>query len=57
MTAPIRPINGTATEPLSVDAFTNSGLRLDEFDLGGTSEWMLDDLWFFNDVPPLEFNN
>ena len=56
-TIPVNGISNTTTEPLSAEGFTNAGLRLDAFDLGSTSEWMMDDFWFFNDVPPLGFND
>ncbi|KAF2107497.1 hypothetical protein BDV96DRAFT_606350 [Lophiotrema nucula] len=39
------------------DTFADGGMRLDGFDLGNTSEWMLDDFWFLNDFQPLPFGN
>lgn len=46
----------TAAEPPSAEVYANAELRLDAFDIGGVSEWMLDDFWFFNDGPALDFN-
>ncbi|KAF2004480.1 hypothetical protein P154DRAFT_617026 [Amniculicola lignicola CBS 123094] len=37
------------------DAMTTETLSLEGFDFANTSGWMLDDFWFFNDLPPLEF--
>lgn len=42
----------TLPEPISAESFTDAGLRLDAFDYGSASEWMLDDFWFIDDVPP-----
>lgn len=52
----VNATSNTAAEPPSAEAFAHAGLRLDAFDIGDTSEWMLDDFWFFNDVPALDFN-
>jgi hypothetical protein len=50
--------NGGLAPSASGDGFTNTGLRLDGFDFANTSEWVLDDFWFFNDLaPPIEFGN
>ncbi|KAF1851013.1 uncharacterized protein K460DRAFT_270862 [Cucurbitaria berberidis CBS 394.84] len=49
--------SSTTAEPLLAEGFTNAGLRFDAFDLGSTSEWMLDDFWFFNDVSSLGFDD
>ncbi|KAJ4367111.1 hypothetical protein N0V83_007641 [Neocucurbitaria cava] len=46
------PASNIATQPPLVEEYTNAGLHLDAFDIGG-----MDDFWFFNDVPPLGFNN
>jgi hypothetical protein len=37
-------------------SFADAGLRLDAFDVGDTSEFLMDDLWFLN-VPPLDFDS
>lgn len=53
-------LNATSTEsaePLSVESFVDAGLRLDAFDLGGASEWMLDDFWFLDSAPPNTSND
>lgn len=50
-------VNTSAASAIPSNAFPNPGLRLDSFDFGNTSEWMLDDFWFFNDFPPLDFSN
>jgi hypothetical protein len=42
-------------EPLSAEPFINAGLRIDAFDFGETSEWMLDDFWFLNE--PLDIDD
>ncbi|RYO57647.1 hypothetical protein AA0116_g7495 [Alternaria tenuissima] len=40
---------GYSAEALSTDSFADVGLRIDAFDFGETSEWMLDDFWFLNE--------
>ncbi|CAO2649466.1 Nn.00g068510.m01.CDS01 [Neocucurbitaria sp. VM-36] len=54
VTAPMQvtTASNVTAEPLSVQEYTNAGLRLDAFDIGG-----MDDFWFFNDIPPLDFND
>jgi hypothetical protein len=39
----------------TTDSYADAGLRLDTFDLGDTSEFLMDDLWFLN-VPPLDLD-
>jgi hypothetical protein len=46
----------TETGLVSATPASAEELRLDGFDLGTTSDWMLDDFYFFNDFPPLEFS-
>ncbi|KAF7672800.1 hypothetical protein GT037_009301 [Alternaria burnsii] len=41
--------SGYSAEALSTDSFADVGLRIDAFDFGETSEWMLDDFWFLNE--------
>ncbi|CAG5188144.1 uncharacterized protein ALTATR162_LOCUS11884 [Alternaria atra] len=41
--------SGHSAEALSTDSFADAGLRIDAFDFGETSEWMLDDFWFLNE--------
>jgi hypothetical protein len=43
-------------EPRVADSFADGGLHFDQFDLGDTSEYLMDDLWFLN-IPPLDINN
>ncbi|KAF2181687.1 hypothetical protein K469DRAFT_670795 [Zopfia rhizophila CBS 207.26] len=43
--------------PFPSEKFPSEELRLDAFDFGAMSEWMLDDLWSFNDFPLLQFSN
>ncbi|KAG9195951.1 hypothetical protein G6011_01072 [Alternaria panax] len=38
-----------SSEAPSIVSFTDTGLRVDAFDLGETSEWMSDDFWFLNE--------
>jgi hypothetical protein len=45
----------TSTESLTADSFADAGLRLDAFDFGDTSEYLMDDLWFLN-IPPLNIH-
>ncbi|CAN9379685.1 unnamed protein product [Alternaria alternata] len=40
---------GYSAAALSTDSFADVGLRIDAFDFGETSEWMLDDFWFLNE--------
>ncbi|KAF2738580.1 hypothetical protein EJ04DRAFT_560586 [Polyplosphaeria fusca] len=46
---------GAAAAAGTGSAFGDAGMRMEGFDLGHGSEWMLDDFWFLNDFPPLDF--
>jgi hypothetical protein len=43
-------------DALTAESFADAGLRLDAFEYSETSDFMMDDLWFFN-VPPFDFNS
>ncbi len=51
------PAMGALADPLSTDAFAQGGMRIDGFDVNSTCDWTLDDMWFFNDVPALNFQD
>jgi hypothetical protein len=42
--------SGFSVESPPTDSFADAGLRIDAFDFGETSEWMLDDFWFLNET-------
>lgn len=54
VSGPAHVAPNTTIEIPAVESFTNAGLRLDAFDLGDTSEWM-DDFWYLQEIPPLDF--
>jgi hypothetical protein len=46
----------SSTKAFVSDSFAEAGLHFDDFDLGDTSEYLMDDdLWFLN-IPPLDVN-
>jgi hypothetical protein len=54
---PLEPGDGAvlANPTPPADVMTTDALSLEGFDFANTSGWMLDDFWFLNDLPPLEF--
>ncbi|KAF2823880.1 hypothetical protein CC86DRAFT_395896 [Ophiobolus disseminans] len=55
MNVPIPPGLHNSEGSFTANPFADAGLRLDTFDYGGTSDFMMDDFWFFN-VPPFDFD-